>query len=229
MLTKEQVLQIGKKYIIPLFSMSASLFAMDPDPGEIANGHCFYYAEMLTEFLQGSGKIVSFNSSHYFVEYDGNYYDGVGSIVHDDETITLWNYEQYNSSYYGYEKYDKKDLYYQGTNPHDDLYAGLTKNKDKNDLWEIIRIGFEPIKDELISKLHEAKNNPELFEKLLDTYYAKSASIITSECKLDKTEDGNYDAGKVTKIKARNFDRTLEELYKAKLEIEKYKKSLIFN
>ena len=202
MFKKDQVQKIGKYYIYPIFLYACHLCSEDADIG-LTNGHCYYYADRLVKFLQGKwrnvgteylsdaekekrnkeiGRVCSFNSDHYFVEYDGNYFDGEGVMVQDEKNIWLWKYE---SGYQGFTpiSYSKSKLYYQGTEEAYDASADETMDFYKTAIWNMYDLVFKPFENELISKLEKAsnENNDVGFDAILNIYCEKSKDLLKND------------------------------------------------
>lgn len=202
MFKKDQVQKIGKYYIYPIFLYASHLTSEDADIG-LTNGHCYYYADRLVKFLQGKwrnvgteylsddekekrnkeiGRVCSFNSDHYFVEYDGNYFDGDGVMVQDEKNIWLWKYE---SGYQAFTpiSYPKSELYYQGTKEAFDAGADETMDFYKTAIWNMYDLVYKPFEDELISKLEKASkdNNDVGFDAILNIYEEKSMDLLKND------------------------------------------------
>lgn len=201
MFTKEQVRKISRYYIEPLFYRTSCIIGIDADEG-LTNGHCYYYAERLVKFLQGKwrnvgteylsdeekakrnkeiGRVCSVNTDHYFVEYDGNYFDGEGIMYHTDNRIWLWRYENKNTDHAI--DFPKSELYYQGEDAGFDAGANITMSYYKSAIWNIYDLVFEPFANELITKLEKAASdgNDVGFDAILTIYCNKSKDLIEND------------------------------------------------
>ncbi|MBR4350749.1 MAG: hypothetical protein IKP98_00770 [Bacilli bacterium] len=216
MFTRKQVIKINRYYILPLFLAASNYIGIDEDE-DLTNGHCYYFAERLAKFLQGKwrnvgteyltkeemekrnseiGRVCCVNSDHYFVNYNGDFYDGEGLMAQTDNLIWLWKYMNPNTG----EKlpadrdakiFSKNDLYYLGDNPSFDVAANSTMSYYKSALWEIYDLIFEPFADELITKLEkEAEKQNALDEKdrtdvgieaILTIYRNKSKDLLEND------------------------------------------------
>ena len=224
MLTKEQVYKLGDRFVYSLFTKSAAQLDLDRGRDMLVCGHCYYFADAMLNLLTESSyednigpRIASFDCRHYFLEYDGNYFDGLGIIKHDDDTITLWDYE--NESHYKFppETRNLKDIYYEGTNKDIDECHYTTITKEKSEIWKVYHIGVDPIIDEFRVKLMEAsKISEEAFDKTIREFHDKAVSIIKSE----KHRDPN-NIGKVDQVLIERKQRIKEEEDKFKREHEK--------
>lgn len=216
MLTTTQIQDIGRYYIHPIYSLAAEKIGEDPSIEAFISGHCYYYAKELVKFLHGEGKIVCFDNSHYFVEYNHRYYDGIGEIKQDKWCIYLWDYENGFKACNKPDKNRKRNLYYQGTDEKYDGLASHTMDKYRNIVWNIFRIGTEDIEEELIAKLKDAKDDEE-FRSILSEYAKKATDKIKTESVFDKMDDGSFKVGKVKTLILDLTKRTPEEQY----ELEK--------
>lgn len=244
MFTKKQVKILINNFIFPIFSSAAQTMGENGSQYSLVEGHCFYFASKLTDLLQGEyrnvdidslsdeekierkhkvGRIVSQTFEHYFVEYNDEYYDGLGAIIHYDDTIVLGEREGvYSHSGSGIEKISKYNLYYQGTDKGYDAYAYLTMEKWKDAIWDAYDIGVNPILNEFLDKIEAiAKNdNEEEFKKIVSLYTTKAMATIYNENRVKKKDDG-YDVGKVAEIKLKLYNRTPEEHLRILNDIKK--------
>lgn len=200
MFTKNQVQKIRKYYIYPIFLYACRLCNEDEDIG-LTNGHCYYFADRLVKFLQGKwrnvgteylsdaekekrnkeiGRVCSFNSDHYFVEYDGNYFDGDGVLFQDDKNIELWKYEDGKTTFNS-KSYPKSELYYQGTEEAFDAGADEAMDFYKTAIWDIYDLGFKPFENELIDKLEKSSDNDVGFDAILNIYEEKSMDLLKND------------------------------------------------
>ncbi len=213
MFTRKQVMEITEDYIEPIFNMTKKFVHIDEDES-LTNGHCFYFAERLSKFLQGRwrnvnvenlsdeekeirnseiGRVCSVNTDHYFVEYNGDYYDGNGVMYHDPGSIWLWRYIDINTGKpmdpeFDAKSFPKLDLYYQGDKEQFDAEASVTKDYYKTAVWEIYDLVFNQIANELIPKLEKeaeiqnAKDPKEQeiegFKRILKDYCYSSINLI---------------------------------------------------
>ena len=213
MFTRKQVVTITEDYIEPMFNMTKKFIHIDEDE-DLTHGHCFYFAERLAKFLQGRwrnvnvenltdeekalrnseiGRVCSVNTDHYFVEYNGEYYDGKGVMCQTPVAIWLWRYmdidndKPFDPEPYA-EAFSKNSIYYQGENKAFDGGANVTIDYYKTAVWEIYDLVFNQIANELIPKLEKeaeiqnAKDPKEQeiegFKNILKDYLYSSMNLI---------------------------------------------------
>lgn len=229
MLTKEQVMLLGEEFIYSLFTYSAMKLDLDWGRDKLVCGSCFYYATILSEILNeidlnSISKIASFDSRHYFVHYNGNFFDGLGIIKQDNTNLRLWDYENETQYHYEVEEINKFFLYFQGNDPVKDASSGTTMNEPvKRAVWETFYLGYNKVKNELFEELRKVVPlGTEEIERVIKKYLKIAEKEIVDEKYFRKTDEG-FEIGKVYELYLKTLNRTPEKEYEC---IERAKKTL---